>query len=467
MALNEQYLLVSSRVSKVSNELRMLGLSDEIQLPTLVIAGNQSSGKSSVVEAIAGIPLPRSAGTCTRCPTEVRLKKTPPPWSCRVLLKKEFDSKGLLLPVAPPEEEVFSEPITNRAGVGRAVMKAQAILLNPTAFKSLAVAGPQNLSEADWETLESQTPELDFTSNSIVLEIDGATVDLTVIDLPGIIQSHPKGQTYVEMIKGMVVMMINRPNVIIAKTITAMDDPENQAVNQEAKTADPDGSRTIGIITKPDNVPKGEHGKWLELASNKNSAHQLSLGWYVVKNPNQREVESGILEVDARTAETKFFASDIHWSKMDPQRLGAVSLRNALSEILIKRIIDALPAMKQAASDELKKVSSNLEAMPKPLGDNLEFELQTLLSKLVNELDDEAQGKGVLSDLLFYQQTTALYNDFEKRLIRYLPSFEVNKTVVKVIDDEDMSIPPVSIEAVRELRLKQQGRELPGERVAE
>ena len=68
------YSSLSAGVIDLGNQLRALGVTSDIRLPTLVTAGNQSSGKSSVVEAIAGIPLPRSSGTCTRCPTDVRMR---------------------------------------------------------------------------------------------------------------------------------------------------------------------------------------------------------------------------------------------------------------------------------------------------------------------------------------------------------------------------------------------------------
>jgi hypothetical protein len=72
-----EYHRVSSRVLDIANRLRELGVDQVLKVPTLVIAGDQSSGKSSVVEAIAGVSLPRSGGTCTRCPTEVRMRWVP------------------------------------------------------------------------------------------------------------------------------------------------------------------------------------------------------------------------------------------------------------------------------------------------------------------------------------------------------------------------------------------------------
>ena len=41
-----------------------------------------------------------------------------------------------------------------------------------------------------------------------------------------------------------------------------------QAINSIARELDRDGSRTIAVITKPDNIPTGTHAKWLALARN-------------------------------------------------------------------------------------------------------------------------------------------------------------------------------------------------------
>lgn len=62
------------------DKLRKLNVMEEgIQLPTIVVVGDQSSGKSSVLESLAGISLPRGDGICTRVPLVMRLKRSPSP----------------------------------------------------------------------------------------------------------------------------------------------------------------------------------------------------------------------------------------------------------------------------------------------------------------------------------------------------------------------------------------------------
>lgn len=57
------------------DKLRRLNVTQEgISLPTIVVVGDQSSGKSSVLESLAGICLPRGQGICTRVPLVMRLK---------------------------------------------------------------------------------------------------------------------------------------------------------------------------------------------------------------------------------------------------------------------------------------------------------------------------------------------------------------------------------------------------------
>jgi ABC-type uncharacterized transport system ATPase subunit len=38
----------------------------DIDLPQIVVIGAQSAGKSSLIDSISGITVPRTAGTCTR-----------------------------------------------------------------------------------------------------------------------------------------------------------------------------------------------------------------------------------------------------------------------------------------------------------------------------------------------------------------------------------------------------------------
>jgi hypothetical protein len=65
------YQKKAEELIKLINSLRETGTHFVLDLPTVCVCGNQSAGKSSVMEGLSGITLPRSNGTCTRCPMEV------------------------------------------------------------------------------------------------------------------------------------------------------------------------------------------------------------------------------------------------------------------------------------------------------------------------------------------------------------------------------------------------------------
>ena len=75
-------------------DLQHLGIEDsKIALPRICVIGDQSTGKSSLIEAMSEIKVPRSAGTCTRCPLEINLSETEDKWSCKVILTRKYMSR--------------------------------------------------------------------------------------------------------------------------------------------------------------------------------------------------------------------------------------------------------------------------------------------------------------------------------------------------------------------------------------
>ena len=83
--------VVDASVGPIINlidQLRAVGIEKDIQIPQIAVMGDQSSGKSSVLESVSGIPFPRGSGLVTKCATELRMKKAPPgtAWSATIKL---------------------------------------------------------------------------------------------------------------------------------------------------------------------------------------------------------------------------------------------------------------------------------------------------------------------------------------------------------------------------------------------
>jgi len=164
--------------------LKDLGAEMFFDMPRITVIGGQSAGKSSLVEAVSGINVPRDAGTCTRCPMECAMSSSTESWSCQITLRISVDRNGNNLAAA--DLIPFGPIITDRKDVELWIRRAQAAILSP------------HLSSTEFHTkglvdLRSRNdPQmLPFSTNVVHVEIkDPDVTDLSFIDLPGNIRTR-------------------------------------------------------------------------------------------------------------------------------------------------------------------------------------------------------------------------------------------------------------------------------------
>jgi len=264
----------------IIDKLSQLGLGEKLNVPRIVVGGNQSAGKSSVLEAISEVSLPRNAGTCTRCPIEIQLRPGKI-WQCLVKLRFE-DGKG--------QDIEFGKPITDKSEVGERVSRAQRAVLNP------------HKDHLSFLNSDAGNDEHEFTRDMVVLNISGPKLPtLTLVDLPGLIQFSGKDQqkNWEQEIHDLLVKFATPANTIIVCVITAKEDVESQGVLKIAQNVDPEGKRTLGVLTKPDTIEEGTHQRWAEQVVT-GSKGALKLGYYMVKNPSQQQLDEGMHHHQAR-----------------------------------------------------------------------------------------------------------------------------------------------------------------------
>jgi replication fork clamp-binding protein CrfC len=130
----------------------------------------------------------------------------------------------------------------------------------------------------------------------------------TLVDLPGLIHSANKSQSEadVELIKSLVQEYIANERTIILAVISAKNDYANQVILERCRAVDPRGSRTLGIITKPDFLRAGSENEktWLQLAQNKDVYFEL--GWHLLKN--RAEDQMNLTFTERNAMEKSFFA---------------------------------------------------------------------------------------------------------------------------------------------------------------
>lgn len=300
--------------------LRSLGISHYVSLPQIIVCGDQSSGKSSVLEAISGVSFPVKSNLCTRFPTELVLRK-----DVNVGVRVSIVPHHSRSEVEQRSLGSFCEELDGFDGLPRLVDNAKAVMGISTHGKA-------------------------FSNDLLRIEVSGPDrPHLTIVDLPGLIHSETKQQSAadVQLVQDVVQSYMIEPRSVILAVISAKNDYANQIVLRLARDADKSGDRTLGVITKPDTlVPNSESEKmFISLANNRDV--EFRLGWHTLKNMDS---DQGSWTLFDRNRKEREFFSQGAWADMPSAWVGIDSLRNRLSKVLLRQIAAELPSL----IDEIK-----------------------------------------------------------------------------------------------------------------
>ncbi|KAH1280305.1 hypothetical protein KXX33_009518 [Aspergillus fumigatus] len=337
--------LVSSRTSERLNQvdrIRANGVGDHIALPQLVVCGDQSAGKSSVLEGISGIPFPRQDGVCTRFATEIILRHEP---------NHRRNTATILPHISRTEEEkaklsAFRREVSDLAQLPGIIEEAARLM---------GVQGMNDLADAPT-----------FAADVLRLEIVGDTgLHLTLVDLPGLI-SVSENDDDVQLVGDLVNSYLENSRSIILAVVPASSDVDTQSIIQRARRFDKDGFRTVGIITKPDLINDGTEGRIAKLANNADRT-KLRLGFFLVKNPRPIDLEKGMTTAERRKVEAEFFAHP-PWNKLglDPSRVGIDNLRIFMQDLLDRHIERELPKVRKDVAQLLHDINKELMDLGDP-----------------------------------------------------------------------------------------------------
>ncbi|KAL2936739.1 Dynamin-related protein 3A [Bienertia sinuspersici] len=319
-------------VNKLQDIAAQLGSNASFDLPQVAVVGSQSSGKSSVLEALVGRDfLPRGCDICTRRPLVLQLlqtKNSNEEWGEFLHLpgKRFYDFNDI-------RREIQSE--TDReAGGNKGVIDKQI---------RLKIFSPNVL-------------------------------DITLVDLPGITKV-PVGDQPSDIegrIRTMIMSYIKIPSCVILAVTPANSDLANSDALQMAGIADPDGYRTIGVITKLDIMDRGTDARNFLLGK----VIPLRLGFVGVVNRSQEhsayskranpgapsaprhaeDIANNRSIKDALVAEEKFFRSRPVYNDIADQ-CGVPQLAKKLNQILVRHIKSVLPNLKAQISAQLVSVA--------------------------------------------------------------------------------------------------------------
>ncbi|KAI0079853.1 hypothetical protein K474DRAFT_477367 [Panus rudis PR-1116 ss-1] len=400
------------------NQLRTMGAQADLDLPRIAVIGNQSAGKSSLIEAITGINFPRDAGTCTRCPMECRLFYSPDSWRCQVSLRMEYDLKS-----EQPLDEVrvhHYASLSSKREVPLALRRAQSYLLNSNYIQNLVEVSTLIMStnEAELQQLQNRRQ---FSSNTVCIDIYGPEyTDLAFVDLPGIIQNAEPN--IVQSVENMVLDHIEG-NCLILVTLPMSDDIENQKAMRLAKQVDPQGTRTIGVLTKPDTLTPGatkSRDLWLQVIEGNRSP--LQHGYYCTRQPDDDERMAGITNLQAREKEREFFANTAPWcNSTHKTRFGTHYLIETLSKLFVSIIDASILNLREEVDKQIKSCNSHLSKLPKLVTSEPSSYVLQLLTSYCTTVDRQVRGDPNCPDVV--QHARRIYAGYKKDICASAPQF--------------------------------------------
>ncbi|KAK6516034.1 hypothetical protein TWF281_004624 [Arthrobotrys megalospora] len=301
------------RLEKI-DRLHAAGVADWISLPQLVVVGDQSSGKSSVLDGLTGLPFPRDSGLCTRFVTQITFRRSP----IKSIHASIISTGGREL---TDDEKAFK---FEAQGISTLSSEQYLGILN-SACEKMGV--PKILNEV-------QEGEESFSRDVLKFEFNGPLLDhFSVLHVPGLFRRPIPGQTTTEdihLVKHMVKRYIENPRSIILTVVPANVDIATQEVLQMAEEADPSRERTLTVFTKPDLVDAGAEKRIIDLVNGK--AVGQKLGYCIVRNRSQQE--TGTAWSERHDKEATFF-STAPWSWIDQQRAGIPALEARIEALLI------------------------------------------------------------------------------------------------------------------------------------
>ncbi|KEI41548.1 uncharacterized protein L969DRAFT_85346 [Mixia osmundae IAM 14324] len=351
-------MLLTRKLIEIRTILLSIDHGESLQLPSIVVIGSQSSGKSSVLEAIVGREfLPKGNNMVTRRPIELTLIHTPATANnAQPDTYAEFPAMG-------------TSHLTDFAHVQQILTDA-------------------NLS----------VPEAEAVSDKpIELRIYGPRLpDLTMVDLPGYVQiaSLDQPEELKDKIAKLCDKYIRAPNIILA--VCAADvDLANSPALRASRRVDPLGMRTIGVVTKMDLVAPEIGSQVLS-----NERYPLALGYVGVvckAAAKQREGRSVVRRSDVDLTgtvvrqEDSFFGQNRQYFSQPGMLVGTDNLRRRLMQVLEESMGNSLHGIAEAVAVELEEASYQFKVQYNDRSISAESYVAEVMDKLKLRIGDLAK----------------------------------------------------------------------------
>ncbi|KAM0331320.1 hypothetical protein ACHAQA_002990, partial [Verticillium albo-atrum] len=439
-------------------DVQQLGIEHIVSLPSLIMVGDQSAGKSMLMSSVAGLPLPRSDGVCTRCPIHIRASRHHE-WSCRVSLQLDYAyhppaygpiTKADVTPENPfppwvrqnrEVKDFMTIYSRNKTEIETVLRWAQVAILNHNQNSDLYIPGSGAIAKTRDLAVEAEQTAAKFSPNTVALEIKGPDLpDLSFYDLPGIFRNSAREEDeyLVQVVENLAVQHISEKDALIIWAVPMNADPETSSTLSIIRNVGAQ-NRTIGVMTKADLLPNQgsqSYGQWLSML--RRERHLIGHEYFITSRPAEQDLERQV-----QWEEALFNGTHERWPEEFTEfrdRCGVERLKEALSEKLGKEFAKNLPSIKTKIMDELRKNERQLSNLPE-LPANVEYEVRKSLMEFSTIVKDKIRGNE------FSSAYGRLADAFRECLLYTKPKFSLSHssdTPILEISDDDEDRPPAS-----------------------
>jgi len=400
-------LEVVSIVNKLQDVFTAVGSNaSQIDLPQICVLGSQSSGKSSVLENIVGRDfLPRGTGIVTRRPLVLQLINRPATSSKANGVTSPTSASGTNNKGTSENNKGNNENNEDEWG--------EFLHLPGEKFHDFHKIRAEIVKDTELKTGKNAG----ISPLPINLRIFSPNVlTLTLVDLPGLtkVPVGDQPRDIERQIKDMLMKYISKPNAIILAVTAANTDLANSDGLKLAREVDPEGTRTIGVLTKVDLMDPGTDV--VDVLAGR--IIPLRLGYVPVVNRGQRDIEQNKAISGALENERQFFENHQSY-KGKSQYCGTPFLARKLNMILMHHIRATLPDIKARIQQQLQKYNAELLTLGGAMGDSnssgvvlnviTEFtsEFRTMIDGNTNDLSLNELSGGARISFVFHE----LYNN--------------------------------------------------------
>ncbi|KAL2678099.1 P-loop containing nucleoside triphosphate hydrolase protein, partial [Phyllosticta citricarpa] len=321
-----------TKVVSIANQLHTYGIGTDVAPLQVIVCGDRSSGKSSVLEALTGLKFPTGNNICTRFATEVVLRRR---------TEQSVDVAIVPGPSRTPQERKRLHLFQAR---NAQFENLPSLLESTRSFIGVGVEGRA------------------FSDDILRIEISNPrNPSLALVDLPGLIDDEDaKDANFV--------MSINRrfmenPRSIILAVISADNIHADQLVTEVAREIDPQRKRSLGIINKLDvmlDADPEQIRRFLGLAMRKDFTGRI--GWHFLSNGGGHAQP----RPEGRTTEERCILNHDRWKTLPPGTNGIKALRSRIAAMLTDQIMKDLPTLIHNIRSEI----TDCEAKLRRLGDS-------------------------------------------------------------------------------------------------